>query len=257
MKKRHFIIKVLYENKELTSKEILNLYYENCSDDVDIKRDYYIKKQITKTENQLRNQIYAEIKADLWQASPNCTTKWADKNPIFIIDKSTNITKYRLNEHGIERYNEIFGLDETELGETDEIELGEIELDEHNDELKDNSIGIVYFLKSKTHKDTFKIGVTNRTIEERVRELQLNPKYGSYNLVPVFYVKLKNYTQVEQVCHKFFENFRLCKKNDLFIDTELFKTDLDLLSEFKYFLKVNYIEHYRLKDDVIECKEWI
>ena len=48
MKKIHIIIKVLYENKELTSKEILDLYYENCSDDVDAKRDYYIKKGITR-----------------------------------------------------------------------------------------------------------------------------------------------------------------------------------------------------------------
>lgn len=252
MKRHHFIIKVLYENKELTSKEILDLYYENCSDDVDIKRNYYIKKGITKTEKQLKKQIYAEIQSDLWQSSESCTTKWKSQT-IFIIDESVTPNKYRLNNTGIGKYIDIFGQDDKIL---DEIYMLDCQSEECvKEDISD--VGIIYFLKPKTHKDTFKIGVTNRTIEERVNELQKDQKYGSYNLVPVFYVKLKNYTQVEQVCHKFFENFRLCKKNDLFIDTELFKTDLDLLSEFKYFLKVNYIEHDRLKDDVIECKEWI
>jgi hypothetical protein len=98
--------------------------------------------------------------------------------------------------------------------------------------------------------------MTNREMDDRLFDLQRDRTYGSYLLFPQVYIKLKNYSQVEQVCHKFFENFRLCKKNDLFIDTELFKTDVDLIGEFKYFMKVNFLEHNRLKYDVIEYREY-
>ena len=154
---------------------------------------------------------------------------------------------------GIEKYKEIFNNDKEDV----EIEPTNYEILEIIEDTKfDENIGIVYLMRSKNHWNTYKIGITNRTVEDRLYELLRNPTYGSYNLFPAAYIKLKNYNVAEQVYHKYFENFRLCRKNDLFIDTELFQTNEDLINEFKYFCKVNYLEHPRLKKEVLDYREY-
>jgi hypothetical protein len=51
-------------------------------------------------------------------------------------------------------------------------------------------------------------------------------------------LKCANISIVEKVLHKFFEDYRLCKKNNLGVDTELFKgldtieIEFDLFAEF-------------------------
>jgi hypothetical protein len=239
MKKIDFLIRSLYD-KNLTAKQLTDLYYEKCQDDIDKKRQYYIDKGIEKTEKQLRNQIYAEIGS----------TFYDNKNKIYTYFNISNDRPhlYSLTEEGKAKYGEL-------LEDVEEIYLDEPILIEEPKGNNDD-IGIVYLLKSKIHADTYKIGMTNRTVEERLYDLQRDRTYGSYILEPLIHVKLKNYSLVEQVCHKYFENFRLCKRNDLFIDTELFKTDVNLLNEFKYFLRVNFLEHQRLIKDVLEYKEY-
>ena len=239
MKAIEFLIKTLKDNP-LNAKDMVDIYYETCSDDVDKKRQYYINKGISKTETQLRNQILGELVSAI-------VGRYKE---FFIVDKNTKPQIYSLSDKGIVKSDELFG-EEIEIIPDEEVEqiLKENIID-------NNDIGIVYLLMSKIHKDTYKIGMTNRTLNERLFDLQRDRTYGSYNLTPVIHIKLKNYSLVEQVCHKYFENFRLCRKNDLFIDTELFKTDINFIDEFRYFMRVNFLEHPRLKKDVIEYKEY-
>jgi hypothetical protein len=242
MKKIDFLIRSLY-NRSLSSSELTSLYYEECQEDIDIKRQYYADKGKEMTESQLKSQIRAEISSTFYDRKTGNVIEY------FTISEDRPHL-YSLTEEGRIKYKELFDED-IESTIIDEPIINDV----HETENKDD-IGIVYLLKSGIHKDTYKIGITNREIDDRVNDLYRDRTYGSYLLKPLLYIKLKNYNQVEQVSHKFFENFRLCKKNDIFIDTELFKTDINLFEEFKYFLKVNFLDHPRLKYDVLEYREY-
>lgn len=189
MKRKDFLLKTL-KNRKLNINEITDIYYETCSENVDSKRQSYIDKGKSMTEKQLRNQISAEF----------CSNMVDHYKNLFEIDKSMKPQSYSLTEKGIEKYNEIF-VDEVEVTPTDE-EIKEILSEDLSD-----GVGYVYLMKSKIHKNTYKIGITNRSIEERLFDLQRDRTYGSYNLAPLIHIKLKNYNQVEQVCHKFFEEY--------------------------------------------------
>jgi hypothetical protein len=66
MKKIDFLIRSLYD-KNLTAKQLTDLYYEKCQDDIDKKRQYYIDKEI---ETNIQQKIQEEMKNRTPQTIP-------------------------------------------------------------------------------------------------------------------------------------------------------------------------------------------
>lgn len=91
--------------------------------------------------------------------------------------------------------------------------------------------GIVYLMKSITNRNIYKIGVTNRTINERLYELNNNDFYKDYNLVSHIHFKCKDYKNIESKLHVFFKEYRLFKKNGFDRDTELFEDQFNTIVE--------------------------
>lgn len=150
------------------------------------------------------------------------------------------------NEDGINTYSlpEDYQTNTNDLTEEEEENLKEYS------ELGD---GIVYFLISNTHTDTIKIGLTN-DLERRLYELKRDKTYGHYNLELKAYLKVRDMETIEKQLHKYFHRFRLCKKNGCNTDTELFKTNEDLYSEFKAYIERNYIDNPFNKEELLEYK---
>ena len=198
-----------------TRNELAILWCECYPDRVDEKRRYYLSKGNEKTEKELFNQISGEIGA------------YINNNPNLFIVEKTDKTKYSLTEEGKIAYTKLVS------DEPQEYELDVEVVDEFVD-----SKGIVYLLRSKTYPGTYKIGITIRTMEDRITELRKDNRYGVFNLETVMYVKCNNYQLVEQVLHKFFEDFRLGRDNELSVDTELFKDNDTIEEEFKLFVEM-------------------
>ena len=228
MTKTLALIKILY-GKELDKISVANLYYEFFPDMVDEKRQSYVDRNKFISEKALQKQIYAEVGSIMVQGR------------FFVVNRDKTPYLYSLAEQGVEKYKEYW-----ENPDQDQEQIVMV---------VDNGIGYVYLLRSRVHEKTYKMGVTI-DIDQRIKSLKIDKRYGSYDLELVSCVRLKNYYTVEQVLHKYFEDFRLCKKNDLFVDTELFKAtgDVDMEKEFQNFMRMNYIEHPRLKNDVLDYK---
>jgi dGTP triphosphohydrolase len=97
-----------------------------------------------------------------------------------------------------------------------------------------DTTGIVYLLKSRSFDDTYKVGKT-KNITQRLSELSKDHRYGVFDLVEVMRIECENYSIIERVLHKFFEDFRLCKKNEIKVDTELFRGVSTIELEFELF----------------------
>lgn len=236
MTRKEFLLKTLYKIPSLNSKSLTDKYYEKCEAEVEKKRRAYIAKGAEKTEKELKNQIRAELQSHACQLN---------KENLINIIKIENKQNYSLTDEGRQYYEDHYL--ETEIPEEDvEVIVEEYEENEN--------IGIVYLLKSKTFDDTYKVGMTKLTMNERLNNLRSDNRYGLFNFIPVMYMKCMDYQIIERVLHKFFENYRLCKKNDLRVDTELFK-DIDSIEiEFELFAK--YLKsNPRFKDEVelIHC----
>jgi len=221
MTKKEFFLKTLYKNNNITTEELTNLYYEECQSDVESKRKYYFSEGIEKTEKELKTQIKGEF---------SCITsqKWNKDFQYISVDKSNSIFYYSLTQNGKKYYEENF---------LEEIDNNIQEIIEENAQ---ETNGIVYLLKSQTFENTYKIGITTRTIDKRIDELNRHNSYGLFNLKPIMYFTCCDYAIMERVLHKLFENFRLCKKNELFVDTEIFK-GLDTI-EIEFELFANYLK---------------
>jgi hypothetical protein len=195
-----------------TKQELAILWCECYPDRVDEKRRYYLSKGKEKTEKELFSQITSEIRS------------YVHNNPnLFIIEDS----KYSLTEEGMEMYKQIVS----------DIPP-DFEVDSKVIETVDETMGIVYLLKSKTYPGTYKIGITVRDIDDRLKELRKDHRYGVFNLELVMWVRTNNYQLVEQVLDKFFEDFRLGRDNDLSVDTELFKGNDTIEEEFGLFVEM-------------------
>ena len=231
MTKKEFLLKAIYENISINASTLVDKYYEECEDDIEEKRRYYIGEGIEKTEKELKNQIRAEFQAEPYH-------KWNKGFKYIKLEKVEKFQNYLLTDEGKEFYEENY-LDIENSKENLEI-VNEIADELNNEEDIDN--GLVYLLKSKTYEHTYKIGITKLTINERLTNLKRDIRYGVFDLTPIMYIKSSDYKILERVFHKFFENFRLCKKNALLVDTELFK-DLDTIETefelFANFLKAN------------------
>jgi len=206
-----------------TRVELTELYYEDFANMVDEKRRYYISHEIDKTEKELFNQIAAEIGSTIYRDEGN--------DDIILTERGSGSLKYSLGEKGILIYNELINTKEEPEITTDDI---------HNDVeevFETDNKGIVYLLLSKTYTDTYKIGITIN-LQNRLQQLSRDNRYGVFNLEPKMYVSCNNYQLVEQVLHKFFEDFRLGRRNDLNVDTELFKGDETIEYEFELFIEM-------------------
>lgn len=208
-----------YGNDKLTS-ELTELYYEVYPNYIDERRRDYISRGVDKTEKELFNQIGAEISSVI-------ITYGRD---LISTDRSSNKRRFSLTDKGLEFYNELIS-NKTE----DILPMEEISKDDEI-ELQSDNKGIVYLLVSSTYPDTYKIGITI-SLEERLINLSRDFRYGVFDLKPKMYFKCNDYQLIEQVLHKFFEDFRLGKKNDLSVDTELFKDNPTIEEEFEAFVE--------------------
>lgn len=152
------IIYLLGEFGAKTRNELAILWTEVYPDKVDEKRRYYLSKGKEKTEKELFSQICSEIKSYITN-NPN----------LFIIDK-----KYSLTEEGQTIYKKIV----SDIPQEYDIDTDVV--DGFND-----IRGIVYLLQSKTYPGTYKIGITIKTIENRIKELRKDNRYGIFNRIVI------------------------------------------------------------------------
>ena len=215
MTRLEFIYKSLIR-QTLTTSQLTDYFYEECSDLVDEKRRYYISKNSEKTEKELRTQIQAEFSS--------------------VINRSTNkkyfLTSkdgYSLSEEGKKEYTLNYLKDDMQEYIIEDIDITDVEITEEF-----NKRGIIYLLKSSSFKDVYKIGKTI-DLNKRMYDLKRDHRYGVFALEPIMYIDCEDYHIIERVFHKFFEDYRLCKKNDILVDTELFKGLDTIEDEFKLF----------------------
>jgi hypothetical protein len=217
MTKLEFILKTLY-SKTLKTSDLTDVYYDECSDEVESKRRYYISKNIEKTEKELRTQLTAELSSNLNRVSnKNLFVKLPDG--------------YTLSEEGKKYYVDNFTSDNQE---DDDFEAVEVEITEDDIKEQFNKRGIIYLLKSKNFEGVYKIGKTI-DMNKRMIDLKKDHRYGVFDLFPLMYIDCQDYSIIERVFHKFFEDFRLCKKNDIKVDTELFRNIESIEQEFELF----------------------
>ena len=124
-------------------------------------------------------------------------------------------------------------MDEEEEGDDEGVFVDIEDVEEENID----TFGIVYLLKSKSFNDTYKVGKT-KNITQRLSELAKDHRYGVFNLEEVMRIECEDYSIIERVLHKFFEDFRLCKKNEIKVDTELFINIPTIELEFELFAEM-------------------
>lgn len=235
MTKREFLFKMLFDNGILTGTNLVDLYYENCDEEVEKKRAYYIGKNEPKTEKELRVQIKAELQSEPYHKN---------NKGLINIEKVDGKTQYSLTEEGKNVYLTNYCENEIVNEISDEVVVDVVDVDVVDGE---NDNGIVYLLRSKLFTDTYKIGITKTTIEQRVESLKRDNRYGTFKLKPVMYMQCSDISIIEIVLHKFFENYRICKKNDVGVDTELFKGLDTIEQEFELFATTFLMANPRYK----------
>lgn len=123
----------------------------------------------------------------------------------------------------------------------------EINKAEHN--LKNKKAGYVYIIKNMSFDDdVWKIGVTKRTAEERLKEL-----YNAsvpYKFLPVCIIYSEDCYALESALHKEFDKYRVNKVNK---HKEFFKLPLE---EIERIIKQKYVSNAKFNYD-IEDEDWI
>ena len=123
----------------------------------------------------------------------------------------------------------------------------EINKAEYN--LKNKKAGYVYIIKNMSFDDdVWKIGVTKRTAEERLKEL-----YNAsvpYKFLPVCIIYSEDCYALESALHKEFDKYRVNKVNK---HKEFFKLPLE---EIERIIKQKYVSNAKFNYD-IEDEDWI
>lgn len=123
----------------------------------------------------------------------------------------------------------------------------EINKAEYN--LKNKKAGYVYIIKNMSFDDdVWKIGVTKRTVEERLKEL-----YNAsvpYKFLPVCIIYSEDCYALESALHKEFDKYRVNKINK---HKEFFQLPLE---EIERIIKQKYVPNAKFNYD-IEDEDWI
>jgi len=217
MTQKDFIITVLSQNNGQTTAQLVDIYYEQLPHIVETRRNQYIAQNKPKTEKELKTQIHAEL--------GSCLHRLNESNQV-----TTTRLKNQPNTH-------IINPNAIQITIVDEQQ--EDLIPDKNDPAPD-CFGTVYLMKSQTFKNTYKIGITS-DLDRRTKELRKDHRYGAFVLKPIASIECQDYTLVERVLHKFFEDFRLSKgndNNDVAVDTELFIDIETIEEEFKLFCEL-------------------
>lgn len=226
MTRKEIILRILGKYGNNTGANITKLMYDDFPGIIEVKRHSYTLKNVIKTEKDIFNQLSAEIGSIIYQ----------DSFGFFEQEKPVNSsTIYNLSEKGIQEYitltTDIEEIEEEIIDTVDYLINVDADFEE---ELKNNK-GVVYLLRSINFPDTYKIGMTSKTVQDRIVELTKDKTYAIFNLEPVMCITCNEYLTIERVLHKFFEDFRLDRKNGEYINTELFKNDETIELEFELF----------------------
>lgn len=108
--------------------------------------------------------------------------------------------------------------------------------------LMSNQSGYVYLLKNDAMSDIYKIGMTNRTVEERVKELSLSTSIPLPFEV-VCSVKVDDAKEIEQYFHKEYKEFRISNNREFFKFDKI--TLKDVISQFVFFTYKKMNESYK------------
>ena len=232
MNQKEAVIYILGDSGgNLTRIELTNLWYECFPERVDARRRQFASREQEITEKKLFTKIGGELTSYSWH------------NPeLFVEDRNSNDIRFSLSDEGKLLYQEIIS---RANDETDEYTPEDVSMDDIEENIEDNidngiveeNIGIVYLLISSRYSDTYKIGVTTRSIEYRLNELKSDRIYGLFNLQPKMYVKCIDFNLIERVLHKFFEDFRMGTDRNR-ASTELFQGITTIEEEFEMFVKM-------------------
>lgn len=239
MTQKESIIYLLGKFGDKTRVELTNLWYEFFPEIID-----YHRQRLNITEKELYHKVEGWI-ASYPKNMPNA----------FKTERINGTLHYSLTDSSKLIYNDIVSKIENGTYQITSSEIDEIDdLNEPNNDPTDNitqdNIGIVYLLVSDRYSDTYKIGVTSRSIEERMNELKTHQIYGIFNLYPKMYFKCDSFTLIEEVMHKFFEDYRIGRYNKKDA-TELFQGNVSIEEEFELFYRMLY-DNPRYKSTIKE-----
>jgi hypothetical protein len=220
MNYKESIIKNLKENGKMNTSELLEAYYQERPDLINVRRARYEAEGCPVTEKELYRKVQAEIGATIRQ------------NRKYIMTQKENLNTHSLTPDGIKYYDAHYGMGtesyEESTGQEDEFEA---------EEEAQPKIGIVYLLKSAEFPGTYKVGQTI-DLAKRIKDLKKDNRYGVFAFDAIMYVECDNYLTIERTMHKFLEDYRLAKKNknkSIEVDTEIFKDCPHIEQEFELF----------------------
>ena len=240
MSRSQLIREILVDYDNLNARQIMNILIEKYPKIWDDKIAFYADAGKEKTQTWVGNQLTAEVSSTI--------RAWCREGKVVLgeINGLTTFTATDSFKKLIKGYSNF----DDESFVTDNLVLEE---DESCDTCSDRN-GIVYILQSEIFNDTFKIGKTT-DLDKRMYDLSRDKRYGVFKLKVKGWIRVKQYDEVERLFHYYFNKYRLYGKNfDLNVDTELFKTNLDLYELWKDFIKINYLDNPNMKSDIIDFK---
>ena len=212
--------------------EYLQLKLQQCGIQKDIL--FYTKqqKEIEQTEREIIKEQLREEKQ---------LQKEKEK-----LEKEKTALQYKFNKE-----LEKTGQQNEELKES--IENIEAQIQEKNYALTHNRSGYVYVVSNNDMKDgQYKIGITRRTIEERMKELGSGASH-SFGMNVHGYVYCDDCFEVESKLHKYFANQRI---NQINPRKEWFKTTLeDITKAFKTLFDIDIVLNDVSDENYLYSKE--
>jgi hypothetical protein len=233
------IRKILIENDNLSTKQIMNILIEKNPQILEDKIAFYADAGKEKSDSWVINQLRAEIASAL--------DPWVKKGKI-TLGKENGIITYTATEFFKKQITS-----EQVIGNESELDDEYDSIDFDSDSC-DDKVGINYFLISEICPNISKIGETT-DLERRMYELSKHKTYGAFKLKVKGYIVVKNCKKVETMFHNYFNQYRLYPDNSsIKIRTELFDTDFDLYELWKNFIIINYLNNPIMKNEILEYK---
>ena len=243
MSRSQCIREILVENDNLNSRQIMNILIEKHPKIWDDKIAFYADAGKDKSQTWVSNQLTAEVSSTI--------RAWVREGKV-LMGEVDGLTTFTATDSFKKQINGFSTFDD-ETNNSLENTITEVYEDETCEDCTDKG-GIVYFLKSDIFNDVYKIGKTI-DLDKRIYDLSKDNRYGVFKLEVKGWIRVKKYNEVEELLHRFFNKYRLYKKNyGINVDTELFKTDVDFFDVWKNFIKINYLDNPIMKSDIIDYK---